>query len=169
MWDKADAAVVAAHVANVSNPHTVTKSQVGLGSVLDKEQVAKDGTVAMTGSLSLGAGLTVDGRDISAMVRAKILTGTYTGDDNDDRNINIGVDLTAKSNVFVIVQKVTYAYAPQMRAEMGQGDSTKPFDDVAEQGDRIQAITTTGFQLGTHVTVNASGLEYRYIVTYEEP
>jgi len=123
----------------------------------------------MTDNLAVDAGKLVDGRDISAMVRAKILTGTYTGDGTDDRNINIGVDLTAKSNVFVFV-KVNAAGTGRegyARIEYGQGDLSMLLGTGADIADRIQAFNATGFQVGG--TQNENGLVYRYVVIYEEP
>lgn len=40
----ADGGVVAAHIANTSNPHSTTKSQVGLGNVTNDLQVKADGS-----------------------------------------------------------------------------------------------------------------------------
>jgi len=123
----------------------------------------------MTGSLAVTNGKTIDGRDISAMVRAKILTGTYTGDGTDNRNINIGVDLTAKSNVFVFV-KVNAAGAGRegyARIEYGQGDLSMLPGTGGDVADKIQNFNTTGFQVGA--TYNENGQLYRYVVLYEEP
>jgi len=74
-----DGVDVSAHAANVANPHTVTKTQVGLSAVVNKEQVAKDGTIAMTGNLTFTGAQTVDGRDISADVLS-----AYTDKDLDE-------------------------------------------------------------------------------------
>jgi len=123
----------------------------------------------MTDDLAVDAGKLVDGLDISAMVRAKILTGTYTGDGTDNRNINIGVDLTAKSNVFVFV-KVNAAGAGRegyARIEYGQGDLSMLPGTGGDVVDKIQNFNTTGFQVGA--TYNENGQLYRYVVLYEEP
>jgi len=123
----------------------------------------------MTNDLAVDAGKLVDGRDISAMVRAKILTGTYTGDGSDNRNINIGVDLTAKSNVFVFV-KVNAAGAGRegyARIEYGQGDLSMLPGTGGDVADKIQKFNATGFQVGS--TYNENGQLYRYVVIYEEP
>ena len=126
---------------------------------------------ASTGSFSdnvtVATGKLVDGRDISAMVRAKILIGTYTGNDADNRDIDIGVDLTAKSNVWIVVKSAGAYKAVQHK--LNDADNSYFFDATATAVDRIQGLTTTGFQIGSYSDVNASGQTYIYIVTYEEP
>jgi hypothetical protein len=129
---------------------------------------------ATTGSFSddvtVATGKLVDGRDISAMVRAKILIGTYTGNGADNRNIDIGIDLTAKQNVRVDVWKISAStVTPVARTEHGQGDGSWDYYDGGEAANRIQAFTTNGFQVGSDSTVNATDATYGYSVWYEEP
>ena len=97
-----------------------------------------------------------------------IKTGTYTGDGNDNRNIDIGIDLAAKNNVFLLIKAnaAQYAYG---RIEYGQGDLTMCLFNVADYVDCIQAFTATGFQLGTSGGVNGNAVSYRYIAFWEEP
>jgi len=110
----------------------------------------------------------VDGVDVSAIDQAKIITGTYTGDGNDDRTINIGVDLTAKNNVWVVVLPVQNRFATS-RTEYAQGDLSKPWSNVVAQANHIQDFVATGFQIGNNAAVNTNGETFTYIVMYEEP
>jgi hypothetical protein len=99
--------------------------------------------------------------------RARIKIGSYNGDGTDDRNINIGINLVSKTNVWVIVKQTGNVEAAH-RPEMGQGDLTCRFNNAADLADVIQALTTTGFQVGTNAEANTNGSVYRYIVLYEE-
>ena len=99
--------------------------------------------------------------------RAMIKTGTYTGNGVDNRNIDIGIKLSAKQNVFVLI-KGTIGYCAFSRIEYGQGDSSMCFTDNPDYPNVIKALTATGFQVGTQVYVNSSGYVYRYIVIYQE-
>lgn len=100
--------------------------------------------------------------------RAMIKTGTYTGNDVDDRNIDIGVDLASKNNVYVII-KTAAATEPVHRIEYAQGDLSMFFTGNNDIADCIQAFTATGFQVGTSNNVNADTIVYRYIAFWEEP
>lgn len=122
----------------------------------------------MSGNLSLDTGKTVDNVDISQIKQAKIIQGSYTGNDADNRTIDIGVNLTAKANVWVIVcarGSISKVHKPAGLT----GDSTIDFVNASGVANQIQALKTTGFQVGTDVTVNASGNTYDYIVIYQEP
>lgn len=101
-------------------------------------------------------------------VRARIKTGTYTGDGVDDRNIDIGVDLSSKNNVCPILQAAVTHYAAY-KIELGQGDISQMFSIAGEMANRIQGVTSTGFQLGDDVNVNSNGVVYRYLVFWSEP
>jgi hypothetical protein len=98
--------------------------------------------------------------------RAMIKTGQYTGDGTDNRNIDIGVNLAAKTNVTIIIYRANLGQV-QFKWELGQGDETKPADGD-EEINRIQALTSTGFQVGSDATVNASGFTYRYQIIWME-
>jgi len=125
----------------------------------------------MTGDLAMAPGKKVDGIDLSEVKETKIKVGFYDGDGNDDRNINIGVDLASKNNVVVIIKVLTAAvgYAAMFRVEMGQGENAYFFDAQHRMTDTIQALTSTGFQIGSGVSVNNAAYSYLYIVFWEEP
>lgn len=105
---------------------------------------------------------------IAAIQPAKIKTGTYLGDGIDNRDIDIGVDLAVKSNVYVII-KGRSNNAPAHRIEYGQGDLTMFFGVTDDIANCIQNFTATGFQVGSDAMVNANGTTYRYIAFWEEP
>jgi len=106
---------------------------------------------------------------ISHPTRAKTKTGTYTGNAADNRNIDIGVDLASKENVHVMIKgnAATNSEA-RHRIEHGQGDLAMRYDGGVEVANNIQSFTSTGFQIGSSDNVNASGIVYSYIVTWEE-
>lgn len=99
--------------------------------------------------------------------RGMILTGTYTGDGNDDRNINIGTNLAAKSNVWVVVKSIG-SLGARHRTEYGQGDLTFAFDAGSDAANEIQQFTSTGFQIGSAARINDNGQTFRYIVFWQE-
>ena len=101
--------------------------------------------------------------------RAMIKTGTYTGNGADDRNIDIGVNLAAKNNVYVIIKGTTGALQAHHRIEYAQGDLSMSFMNSADVANGIQAFTDTGFQVGSLVEVNENGQVFRYIAFWEEP
>jgi hypothetical protein len=123
----------------------------------------------MTGDLAMADGKTVDGIDVGEIHQAKVKTGTYTGDGTDNRNIDIGVDLALKSNVYVIIKSLTSVAAAIHRIEYDQGDLTMGFLAWNDISDAIQAFTPTGFQVGTQTDVNHDAYTYRYIAFWEEP
>ena len=49
--NKADTSALNAHIGNKSNPHAVTKAQIGLGNVVNKEQLGKTETAADSSKL----------------------------------------------------------------------------------------------------------------------
>ncbi len=105
---------------------------------------------------------------IAAIHPAKIKTGTYIGNGADNRNINIGVDLASKSNVYVIVKCSTEAGTGYHRIEYGQGDKSMVFSKGLDENDKIQAFTATGFQIGSSSAINLHDMTYRYIAFWEE-
>jgi hypothetical protein len=119
-------------------------------------------------SISMGAGKTVDGRDISELVRTNMVSGTYSGDGNDNRNLNIGVDLGSKSQ-YVIIIKSGSTNLPTVWRKPGGGDETQYCTGVVTGANLIQAMHSTGFQLGTDNHVNQNGTGYHYVVIWQEP
>jgi hypothetical protein len=98
---------------------------------------------------------------------AKLLTGSYVGDGTDNRNINIGLDLASKSNVWVSI-KCANNYSPQLRLNGMPVDQSLEYAASGYQTDKIQNLTSTGFQVGTNAVVNSNGVTYWYMVVYQD-
>jgi len=102
--------------------------------------------------------------------RARIKTGTYTGDGADDRNINIGVNLAAMSNPVLIINSAETGVGKPatLRTEHAQGLPSYPLDSTQTDDNMIQAFTATGFQIGSHGNVNTNNYLYVYVAMWEE-
>lgn len=105
---------------------------------------------------------------LAANPRARIKTGTYTGNDADNRNIDIGIDLTAKNYVWLIVTQ-HYTCDTVQRPDTFAGDQSRDFSISGVIANMIQAYNSTGFQIGTHNTVNSNAKVYTYIAIWSEP
>lgn len=99
--------------------------------------------------------------------RARIITGTYTGNGADDRNIDIGIDLASKQYPYVIVKGDSTNFAKH-RTEYAQGDQSMAYNNIADFANTIQSFTSTGFQVGSHAEVNFNANVYRYIAFWSE-
>ena len=117
------------------------------------------GAALMT-NITMQPGRTVDGVDIS---ERGYKTGTYVGDGNDLRSIDIGIDLASMTNVYIVV-KTEYTGEAVHRIEYAQGDATMHFTGKGDIPNLIQGLTATGFELGSDDIVNKDGETYRYIV-----
>jgi len=109
---------------------------------------------ATLGSLPAGGG----GGNCSMKV------GTYIGNGADNRNIDIGVNLAAKTYVFIQIKGLGSSYRNIGRPEYGQGDSSWNYYTATDEADWIQGLTATGFQIGANTHVNQSSQLYRFIV-----
>ena len=89
-----------------------------------------------------------------------VKTGTYTGNGINSREI-VGFGFQPD---YVIVMPHSAQYAV-FRPDTLVGDATLSFDDVpgGAQPNQIKALRPDGFQVGTHPSVNASGVTYYYI------
>lgn len=101
--------------------------------------------------------------------RAIIKTGSYTGNGADDRNIDIGIDLLSKNRAFVFTKTSTGGEPAVWRSDIHSGDIASYFHAAADAANQIQALTTTGFQIGNDNNVNFNGRVYRYVAIWEEP
>jgi len=131
------------------------------------DRVRKSGDT-MTGDLTMAAGSKVDGIDVSEIHPAKIKTGTYIGDGYDYQDIDIGVNLAAKANVYVIIRGPGIVREAIHRIEYGQGDLTMFFAGHNDAAHLITSFTSTGFRVGYDDWVNTYDLQYRYIAFWEE-
>jgi hypothetical protein len=82
--------------------------------------------------------------------------GSYTGDGNDDRSINIGMQPT------ILWIKRDGATRGVWRVEDNSGDDTLQFNNGANVTNCIQAFEANGFQIGTDSAVNTNGDTYQY-------
>lgn len=99
---------------------------------------------------------------ISGPVRRVLMTsGQYTGDGNDNRNIDIGYDLTNR-HCYVMIKTSTGLNAV-WRGYYHVGDVCSFHHDAADQSNLIQAFNSTGFQVGSGIYANQNGSLYRYV------
>lgn len=101
-------------------------------------------------------------------LRARIKTGSYTGDGNDNRNIDIGIELLSKDFKWVIIKANSTDVAVH-RPDSIAGDATCYFTGSAALANLIQDWTATGFQIGNATNVNQNTTEYVYIAIWSEP
>jgi len=94
-------------------------------------------------------------------------TGVYTGNGIDDREINIGVNLAAKTNVYIIIKSLSATLCLH-RIEYGQGDLTMRYDVSVDFANAIQSFSDNGFIIGNYTGVNTNNYTYRYIVFWKD-
>jgi hypothetical protein len=94
-------------------------------------------------------------------VSGRIDTGTYTGNNADNRNIT-GVGFQPQ---YVLTRpNDTATGRPGMhRPGSLAGDSTLRFNNAANAPNNIQALQADGFQLGGSADVNFNGVTYHYL------
>jgi len=93
-----------------------------------------------------------------------MLTGVYTGNGVDDREIDIGVDLASKTHVYIIIKSNAGNQVGMHRMEYGQGDLTMQFYTNNDTSNCIQGVTANGFEIGSNARINTNGSLHRYIV-----
>lgn len=85
-------------------------------------------------------------------------SGTYTGNATDGRQIT---GLGFRPDIVII--KATAAQGAVIRTRTMTADQTKPVNAAtAIGGNRIEALSADGFQLGTDATVNSSSVSYQW-------
>lgn len=90
-------------------------------------------------------------------VSGGLAVGSYTGNNTDNRSIT-GVGFKPE---WVIIQATSTDQARHKLASTGAStDTSQLFDVVADETNRIQALESDGFQLGTSVGVNVSSTYY---------
>lgn len=99
--------------------------------------------------------------------RAMIKYDLYTGNGVDNRNISIGVDLLNKRNSFVII-KSRNAHAAWFRLDHSAVDEAFCFAAEATTSNRIQALTSSGFQIGDDVRINENGIVFTVVAMWQE-
>lgn len=90
----------------------------------------------------------------------QVVTGSYTGDGTDNRNITIS---PACQPVAVFIQRADAAWNGQVLLSSMSTNSSGEFTNTTQGSvDRIQQLNSDGFQVGTQAYVNNSGSAYRY-------
>lgn len=90
-----------------------------------------------------------------------IVTGSYTGDGLDNKNITIS---PACQPVAVFVQRSDAAWGGQVFLSSMSTNSSGEYTGTSQNlADRIQQMNSDGFQIGTQAYVNNSGSPYRYM------
>lgn len=93
-----------------------------------------------------------------------ILVGAYTGDGVDNRNIDIGYDLTVGGSIYVQVWSEGAHYS-HFRTSAFTGDESLPFDtSTGLIANVIQGFNSSGFQVGSNANINTNGTVYHYLV-----
>lgn len=87
-----------------------------------------------------------------------VVTGTYTGNASDNRDIT-GIGFQPE---WVVIEGHPYHSVHKCLATGASTDKTQYFTDVANLSNAIQALISDGFQVGTANEVNANGVTYYY-------
>jgi hypothetical protein len=88
----------------------------------------------------------------------KVATGTYNGNNTADRPIPVAFQPD------VVIVKAATAQIGVIRTSTMAGDASKQLTGAtALATNRIQALTATGFTIGTNATVNSLGVRYDWI------
>jgi hypothetical protein len=93
-----------------------------------------------------------------AGIAGQQVAGTYIGDEVDDRDI-LGLGLQPE---YVWVRCADSDHMFHRPASLGGGDQSMFFADKKHEPDRIQALLSDGFQIGTDDDVNRDGRFYIY-------
>jgi hypothetical protein len=129
---KADASALTAHASNISNPHGVTKTQVGLGNVDNTSDVNKPVSTATTTSLNLKANLA------SPTFTGVVTVPTPTN--GTDATTKTYVDTATSSKLSNITGLVT---AGTNVTVSGSGTSGSPFQINSTGGGSVTDATTS--------------------------
>lgn len=148
---------------------TNTMSANDSAPIADLLATFSDGNLTFSGNSFVSSGTSTDGFNISskeyywlALGGTDCVTGSYTGNATDNRNITglgINPDL-------VIVRAIGATSASRFKAgAMGKTTdaSTGLGTGVAIVTNAIQQLITGGFEIGTAVNVNTSSIVYHYI------
>jgi len=90
--------------------------------------------------------------------------GSYVGDGIDGRLIDTGIDLSGGGLAWVKRDGASPVIA---RPSSLAGDLALQFANGTASANYIQALNANGFEVGNHITVNASGYTYRWFVWRE--
>jgi hypothetical protein len=94
-------------------------------------------------------------------VAGRIDTGSYTGNNTDNRNVT-GVGFQPGYALIRANDTGTGRLGVHRPSSLG-GDSSLRFNNTANAANQIQALQADGFQLGNNSDVNANGVTYHHL------
>jgi len=151
------------HIANTNNPHNVTAAQVGKDTAQWNADRIK-GKNVNDSAIGVAKSLVYNGTELVYDSRARIATGTYTGN-GSSQTITVGfqpkyieiVDVTG--TVYRSIKIDTMPASDFMRT------NTVIFltDVVVYVTTGGITITSTGFTVGNQASINNSGDTYRWV------
>jgi len=103
---------------------------------------------------------------LTILNRCEMITGSYTGDGIDDRDIDVGVDLSTKTFIHIMIKGDVGGASAEYVTGVAIGSSIRSYGDVIVNA--IQDINSTGFEIGTVGEVNTNTETYYYVVYYQE-
>jgi len=95
-----------------------------------------------------------------------MITGSYTGNGDDDRNINVGIDCTSATYKYMVIKKEGLTVAIHKFGHE-TGDLTDLYTASNQQANLVKAWTSTGFQVGSSNYSNQNGVIYNYVIWYQ--
>lgn len=143
----------------------VDSGNVGIGTAAPASKLQVAGTIHST-----SGGIKFPDNTVQATAVTgggmQMKTGTYTGNGVDNRNIDIGVNLSIATYKWIVTKGEAPGLYCGQKFGHETGDVSDWFHDGGQTSNTIQAWTTTGFQLGTYHQ-NASGYIYNYVVFWQ--
>lgn len=92
-----------------------------------------------------------------------IKTGKYTGNGTDDRNVDVGLDLTGPNTLVIIWSPANQNRV--YRTDRHTGDSCSYLTvNAVNATNELQGFNSTGFQVGTGARVNTNAVVYYYLI-----
>lgn len=149
------------HLANVSNPHGVTKAQVGLGNVDNTADSAKSVKYATSAGSATKATQDASGNVIASTYATATNLTSHTGNKSNPHGVTKAqVGLSNVPNVATNDQTPTYT-VPSESAKLVSGEKMSvAFGKIAKSVNNLIASDGTAFRFG----VDADG-KFGYIVT----
>jgi hypothetical protein len=162
------------HGARIDNPHAVTKTQVGLGSVIDKKQLPIDGSEPMTGNLTLsqdnasvegmGNYFFVNGKNRLHLSSNAYYDGAWKRYDTLKPAVMLSPHETSKDLQFNIAEAGANPISWATHSVMHGGNTHLTTNGIyakSVSGD-WNNITETGFYMGNAMTNQSPGTSWRW-------
>lgn len=152
------------------NAYFKTSTMVGtLSKVVAATQPADNTNILSLDAdgFTVGTGSNVNNLNIDYFYEAFKATpgvlevGTYTGDGNDDRQINVAFQPDYVIIIPENAQDIVQRFGPQT------DEKSYSFGTSVYTGNRIQSMNASGFEIGTAWEVNRSGRNYHFVAFKE--